>query len=102
MTNSIPQPHDTDVTRLARDDVARALAEDVGAGDLTAGLIDPARRARARILAREAAVICGAPWAEAALRALSEALLRRRTAARRDPTLSNGEVGVGTCLPSYS
>ncbi|MBK6615543.1 carboxylating nicotinate-nucleotide diphosphorylase [Ottowia sp.] len=70
MTNSIPQPHDTDVTRLARDDVARALAEDVGAGDLTAGLIDPARRARARILAREAAVICGAPWAEAALRAL--------------------------------
>jgi nicotinate-nucleotide pyrophosphorylase (carboxylating) len=28
------------------------------------------RRCRARILAREAAVICGAPWAEAALRAL--------------------------------
>ena len=51
-------------------DVARALQEDVGGGDLTAGLIDPARRARARVLAREAAVICGAPWAEAALRAL--------------------------------
>ncbi len=29
-------------------DVARALEEDVGAGDLTAALIDPARRARAR------------------------------------------------------
>ena len=40
-----------DVTALAQADVARALAEDVGAGDLTAGLIDPARRARARILA---------------------------------------------------
>ena len=51
-------------------DVARALQEDVGSGDLTAGLIDPARRARARVLARESAVICGAPWAEAALRAL--------------------------------
>ena len=51
-------------------DVARALEEDVGSGDLTAGLIDPQRRTRARILAREAAVICGAPWAEAALRAL--------------------------------
>ncbi|MBA2673372.1 carboxylating nicotinate-nucleotide diphosphorylase [Ramlibacter sp.] len=51
---------------LARSDVARALAEDLGSGDLTAGLVDPAKRARARILAREAAVICGAPWAEAA------------------------------------
>lgn len=51
-------------------DVARALQEDVGGGDLTAGLIDPARRARARVLARESAVICGAPWADAALRAL--------------------------------
>ena len=62
--------NDNDVTALAQADVARALAEDVGTGDLTAGLIDPARRARARILAREEAVICGAPWAEAALRAL--------------------------------
>ncbi len=53
--------------RLAQDDVARALAEDVGPGDLTAGLIDPARQAHARILARESAVICGAAWAEAAL-----------------------------------
>ena len=63
-----------DVTALAQADVARALAEDVGTGDLTAGLIDPARRARARILAREEAVICGAPWAEAALRALDPAV----------------------------
>ena len=52
---------------LARQDVARALQEDVGSGDLTAGLIDPARRARARILAREGAVLCGAPWVEAAV-----------------------------------
>ncbi len=51
-------------------DVARALQEDLGAGDLTAGLIDPTRTVRARVLARESAVLCGAPWAEAALRAL--------------------------------
>ena len=55
---------------LAREDVRRALQEDVGAGDLTAALVPAQRRARARILAREEAVICGAPWAEAALRAL--------------------------------
>ena len=59
-----------DLHDVVRADVARALEEDVGAGDLTAALIDPARRVRARVLAREEAVICGAPWAEAALRAL--------------------------------
>ena len=56
------------IAELARADAARALAEDVGEGDLTAALVDPERRARARVLARESAVICGAPWAEAALR----------------------------------
>lgn len=55
---------------LAQADVALALAEDVGAGDLTAALVDPARRARARVLARESAVVCGAPWVQAAVVAL--------------------------------
>jgi nicotinate-nucleotide pyrophosphorylase (carboxylating) len=55
------------LARLAREDAARALAEDVGDGDLTAALIAPSRRARARVLAREAAVICGEPWVEAAV-----------------------------------
>ena len=59
-----------DVQELARRDVAQALAEDVGDGDLTAALVDGERSARARILAREAAVICGAPWVEAAVLAL--------------------------------
>lgn len=63
-------PFITDIALLAQADVTRALAEDVGAGDLTAALIDPHRRARARILAREAAVICGEPWATAAVRTL--------------------------------
>lgn len=57
----------TSVAELARLDAARALQEDVGAGDLTAGLIDPSRRANAYVLAREAAVLCGTPWAQAAL-----------------------------------
>jgi nicotinate-nucleotide pyrophosphorylase (carboxylating) len=68
MTHS--DPSTTDIAALAQADVARALAEDVGSGDLTAALIDSHRRARARILAREAAVICGEPWATAAVRAL--------------------------------
>jgi nicotinate-nucleotide pyrophosphorylase (carboxylating) len=56
------------VAELARSDVTRALTEDVGAADLTAGLVDPDRRARATVVAREAAVICGAPWVEEAFR----------------------------------
>lgn len=55
------------VEQLAQADVARALAEDLGGGDLTAALIDPMRRARAQVLARESAVICGAAWVEAAI-----------------------------------
>ncbi|WCM87427.1 carboxylating nicotinate-nucleotide diphosphorylase [Acidovorax sp. NCPPB 3576] len=72
MTKS-PLSLDGGIASLAQEDVARALREDVGAGDLTAGLIDPARRVRARVLARESAVICGGPWAEAAVRALDPA-----------------------------
>lgn len=59
-----------DVQELARRDVSLALAEDVAGGDLTASLVDAERPARARILAREAAVICGTPWVEAAVHAL--------------------------------
>ena len=58
-----------DLAELARADVARALDEDVATGDLTAALVDGARVARARVLAREPAVICGVPWVEAAVRA---------------------------------
>ena len=58
------------IAGLARDDATRALAEDIGTGDLTAALIDPARQARARVLARESAVVCGRDWVEAALKQL--------------------------------
>ena len=44
--------------------VARALAEDVGAGDLTAALIPAERVGRACVITREAAVICGLPYVE--------------------------------------
>ncbi|MDO8284324.1 MAG: carboxylating nicotinate-nucleotide diphosphorylase [Rhodoferax sp.] len=56
--------------QLAHSDVTRALLEDVGTGDLTAGLIAPDRMARARVLARESAVVCGQAWAQAAILAL--------------------------------
>ena len=44
--------------------VSRALREDIGSGDVTAALIPAQRGARARVLCREAAVICGTAWFE--------------------------------------
>ncbi|MGE0357993.1 MAG: carboxylating nicotinate-nucleotide diphosphorylase [Burkholderiales bacterium] len=43
-------------------DVRRALAEDVGPGDLTAALLPPGRTVRARLLTRQDAVLCGTAW----------------------------------------
>ena len=63
-------PDGVALAELARNDVERALAEDVGNGDLTASLIDRTTTARARIIARESAVLCGTPWVKAALTAL--------------------------------
>jgi nicotinate-nucleotide pyrophosphorylase (carboxylating) len=52
---------------LARQ-VAAALAEDIGAGDLTAALIPAARAGYATVITREDAVICGIPYVEASFR----------------------------------
>jgi nicotinate-nucleotide pyrophosphorylase (carboxylating) len=41
-----------------------ALLEDVGSGDLTGLLVPEGGRAKARVIVREDAVLCGAPWFE--------------------------------------
>ena len=43
-------------------DVTRALAEDVGTGDLTARLVPAERQASARLMTREDGVLCGTEW----------------------------------------
>jgi nicotinate-nucleotide pyrophosphorylase (carboxylating) len=48
-----------------QDTVARALAEDIGSGDVTARLVPQGQRAIATVIAREAAIICGRPWFDA-------------------------------------
>ncbi|MDD3762650.1 MAG: carboxylating nicotinate-nucleotide diphosphorylase [Nevskiales bacterium] len=45
--------------------VEHALAEDIGDGDVTALLVPAEQRASARVITREAAVICGRPWVDA-------------------------------------
>ncbi len=64
--------------------VTAALAEDVGSGDITAQLIPAGTAARARIITREDAVLCGVPWAEAVFARLDPAIDIRWLAAEGD------------------
>ncbi|WP_417595280.1 carboxylating nicotinate-nucleotide diphosphorylase [Oceanospirillum sp.] len=48
--------------------VAGAIAEDVGAGDITAMLIPEERQARARVITRDDAVLCGTAWVDEVFR----------------------------------
>jgi nicotinate-nucleotide pyrophosphorylase (carboxylating) len=48
--------------------VSRALREDIGSGDVTARLIPATQTMRARIVCREAAILCGTPWADETFR----------------------------------
>ena len=55
--------------------VALALAEDIGTGDLTAALIPAAQQAQATIVSRENAMICGIDWVNACFKSLDENIL---------------------------
>ncbi|MGY0632639.1 carboxylating nicotinate-nucleotide diphosphorylase [Luteimonas sp. A478] len=72
-------------------DVARALAEDLGDGDVTAALL-PDTADSAYLLCKEDAVVCGRPWFEACHRALDPAV-------RIDWRVAEGDrVSAGTVL----
>ena len=57
---------------LVSANVALALAEDIGTGDLTAALIPASQQAQATIISREYAVICGIDWVNACFHQLDK------------------------------
>lgn len=72
-------------------DVRRALAEDLGAGDVTAALLPDAPES-AYLLCKEDAVVCGRPWFDACHRALDPGV-------RIDWRVAEGDrVRAGTVL----
>lgn len=73
------------------EDVRRALAEDVGPGDLTAALIPAQQAARAQVLSREDAVLCGTAWFEETFRQL-EAGIAIAWRARDGEAIRRGQV----------
>ena len=54
--------------------VSCALAEDIGSGDVTAGLVPAGQNVRGRIITREDAVLCGSAWADETFRRLDPAV----------------------------
>ncbi|HZX29455.1 MAG TPA: carboxylating nicotinate-nucleotide diphosphorylase [Telluria sp.] len=55
---------DEQLQRAFEQNLLAALLEDVGSGDLTGQLIPEDLRVKARVIVREDAVLCGAPWFE--------------------------------------
>jgi nicotinate-nucleotide pyrophosphorylase (carboxylating) len=62
------------LSTVVENDVSRALAEDVGSGDLTAQLLPADQRAHATVISRVPAVICGVAWFNACFRKLDPQL----------------------------
>jgi nicotinate-nucleotide pyrophosphorylase (carboxylating) len=76
-------------------DVVRALAEDIGSGDVTAMLL-PDREDIAYLLCKESAVVCGRPWFDACHRALDPSVRIEWRVAEGD------RVGAGTILATLA
>jgi len=76
-------------------DVTRALAEDIGSGDVTADLL-PDHDDSAYLLCKEDAIVCGRPWFDACLRALDPGV-------RIDWRVAEGDrVAAGTVLATLA
>jgi nicotinate-nucleotide pyrophosphorylase (carboxylating) len=69
MTPSIPLPPDIVAT------VKRALAEDVGDGDLTAALIPHDAQGNAIVISRDPATLCGRAWFDEVFRQLDASVI---------------------------
>lgn len=52
--------------------IRQAVAEDLGKGDVTVGLIEPDHRSTAEVISRETAVICGQIWFNHTFRQLAD------------------------------
>jgi len=54
--------------------VQTALAEDIGSGDITAQLIPPESKGTARVITREAAIVCGQAWVNEVFRQVDSSI----------------------------
>lgn len=71
LTNSHAQ-FDDKLQAAFEQNILAALLEDVGTGDLTGKLVPSDTLVTARVIVREAAVLCGAPWFEGLMLAVDQ------------------------------
>ena len=72
---TLKNPHaqfDDKLQAAFEQNILAALLEDVGTGDLTGKLVPSDTRVTARVIVREAAVLCGAPWFEGLMLAVDQ------------------------------
>ncbi|MBC7490775.1 MAG: carboxylating nicotinate-nucleotide diphosphorylase [Glaciimonas sp.] len=63
-------PFDEALQNAFENNINVAIAEDVGIGDFTGMLVPTDARVKARVILREEAVLCGAPWFEVVMQQL--------------------------------
>lgn len=85
-------PLDAALQTALAENVRSALAEDVGTGDLTGALIPKDKQAKAMVSVREDAVLCGAPWFEAVMKAIDPDLHLNWLHAEGDQLHTNMQV----------
>lgn len=68
-TQTYPR-HSAAFNTLVHSQVTQALAEDIGSGDVTAMLINASQTAKATIISRQEATICGIDWVNSCFRLL--------------------------------
>jgi nicotinate-nucleotide pyrophosphorylase (carboxylating) len=61
-------PFDKALAESMAANIRAALNEDIGSGDWTAMLLPNSSRVKAKVIVREQAVLCGAPWFEGAMK----------------------------------
>lgn len=64
------EPFDAALNLAFESNIVAALAEDIGAGDVTGKLVPEQEIVNAHVIVREAAVLCGAPWFDAVMKRL--------------------------------
>ncbi|WP_151670345.1 carboxylating nicotinate-nucleotide diphosphorylase [Nitrincola schmidtii] len=77
---------------VIQDNVAVALKEDVGTADITAELVPADHQAKARVITREVAVICGVEWVNEVFRQVDSRVVLNWLVADGDQVAANTEL----------
>lgn len=80
------------ISALIPQQVASALAEDMGAGDFTALIIPADRLATAQLICRDHAILCGIAWFEACFRQLDKNITINWLALEGDPIPADKKI----------